>query len=86
VDKYVAKHRTEELAKAYLEYLYSEAGQVLAVKHFFRPSDPALLAKESARFKSIRLFTVEEIFGSWKNAQQIHFRDGGVFDQIYKKP
>jgi len=83
VDKIAAKHKTTEVAKAYLEYLYSDVGQNIAAKHFYRPSKSEILAKYAAQFPNIKLFSINEVFGSWKNAQQKHFADGGVFDQIY---
>lgn len=83
VDKIAEKHKTTEVAKAYLEYLYSDVGQNIAAKHFYRPSKSEILAKYSAQFPNIKLFTINEVFGNWKNAQEKHFTDGGVFDQIY---
>jgi sulfate transport system substrate-binding protein len=83
VDKVVNKKGTAKVAKAYLEYLYSPAGQELAAKYNFRPTDAAVLAKYSERFPSLTLFSVPEVFGGWANAQKIHFSDGGIFDQIY---
>lgn len=85
VDKVVAKKGTEPAAKAYLEFLYSDEAQELAAKHHFRPKNAAILAKYPDRFKPLPLFTVEEVAGSWTNAQKTHFADGGVFDQIYTK-
>lgn len=85
VDKAVSKRGTAKVAQAYLEYLFSDAGQELAAKHHFRPQNQAVLAKHSDRFKPIQLFTVSEVFGSWANAQRVHFSDGGQFDQIYQK-
>jgi sulfate/thiosulfate-binding protein len=85
VDKVVQKRGTQALAKAYLEYLYSAEGQQLAAKHYFRPHDPAVLAKFSERFPKLELFTVDAAFGGWRKAQTVHFNDGGVFDQIYAK-
>ena len=84
VDKFTEKHGTEKLARAYLEYLYSDEGQELAAKHNFRPRNPDILAKYSDHFKPVKLFTVDEIAGGWKNAQKVHFSDGGLFDQIYQ--
>jgi sulfate transport system substrate-binding protein len=81
----VRKKGTSAIAKAYLEYLYSPEAQELAVKHSFRPIDAELLKKHSDRFKPLPLFTIDEVFGSWANAQKRHFTDGGVFDQIYNK-
>lgn len=83
VDRFVKKHGTEALAKEYLTYIYSDEGQALAAKHYFRPTNADVLKKNADKFKNIELFTVESVFGSWQNAQKIHFNDGGVFDQIY---
>ena len=85
IDKVVAKKGTGKIAKAYLEYLYSDEAQELAAKHHYRPTNPAILAKYPDRFPPLPLFTVEEIAGSWPTAQKTHFADGGVFDQIYTK-
>ena len=85
IDKVVAKKGTERVAKAYLEYLYSDEAQELAAKHHYRPANPAILAKYPDRFPALPLFTVEEIAGSWAEAQKTHFVDGGVFAQIYPK-
>ena len=84
VDRYVQKHHTEAVARAYLEFLYSDAGQELAAKYYFRPKNPAALEKFPGRFKPLDLFTVNEIAGGWAQAQKTHFADGGVFDQIYQ--
>lgn len=85
VDKVVKRKGTEKLARAYLEFLYTPTGQELAAKHYFRPTDPDVLAKYADRFKPLPLLTVEEIAGSWAQAQKVHFADGGVFDQLYEK-
>jgi sulfate transport system substrate-binding protein len=85
VDKVVKKKNTEKVARAYLEYLYSDEAQKLAAKHGFRPRGAALLTKYADRFTPLPLFSVEEIVGSWPQAQKVHFADGGVFDQIYSK-
>jgi sulfate transport system substrate-binding protein len=84
VDRNVERHHTEAVARAYLEFLYSDAGQELAAKYFFRPKNQTVLAKYAARFKPLELFTVNEIAGGWPQAQQVHFSDGGIFDQIYQ--
>jgi sulfate transport system substrate-binding protein len=74
-----------EVAKAYLEYLYSADGQRIVAKHYYRPRHPEQASAEDvARFKQIPTFTIRELFGSWKDAQTKHFNDGGVFDQIYQ--
>jgi len=84
VDKVVDKHGTRPIAQAYLEYLYSPTGQELAAKHFYRPTDPQIAAKYAKQFAPIKLFTVDELFGGWQQAQKTHFDEGGVFDQIYQ--
>ena len=91
VDKFAAKHGTTEVAEAYLQHLYSPAGQQLAAKHFYRPTTfnrpedtEAVGARQQQQFVQLKLFTIEEVFGSWKKAQAEHFDDGGVFDQIYQ--
>jgi sulfate transport system substrate-binding protein len=84
VDKVVAKKDTLKLAQAYLEFLYTPAGQELAAKHYFRPIDQSILAKYSGRFPNLPLLSVPTVFGSWDQAQKVHFADGGVFDQIYQ--
>ncbi len=83
VERTVAKKGTAELAKAYLDYLYSEEAQEIAAKHALRPRSQAVLKKYSATFKPIQLFTVQELFGSLEQAQKVHFNDGGQFDKIY---
>jgi len=86
VDKYVDKHGTRATAQAYLEYLYSDAGQELAAKHYYRPRNEKVFAKYAAeRFPKIALFSVDDAFGGWAKAQKTHFDDGGTFDQIYVK-
>jgi sulfate/thiosulfate transport system substrate-binding protein len=83
VDKNVERKGTKEVAGAYLEYLYSDEGQNLAGKHFFRPSNPDILAKYKAQYPDIKLFTIDEVFGGWGPATKKFFDDGGVFDKIY---
>jgi sulfate transport system substrate-binding protein len=83
VERTVAKKGTAEVAKAYLDYLYSEEAQEIAAKHALRPRNGNILKKYSATFKPIQLFTVQEIFGSLEQAQKVHFNDGGQFDRIY---
>jgi sulfate transport system substrate-binding protein len=85
VDKFAAKHGTTEVAQAYLEHLYSPAGQQLAAKHFYRPSiAESVSEQERKQFVQLELFTIDEVFGGWSKAQPEHFNDGGLFDQIYK--
>jgi sulfate/thiosulfate transport system substrate-binding protein len=83
VERTVAKKGTGELAKAYLDYLYSEEAQEIAAKHALRPRSQAVLKKYSKTFKPIQLFSVNEVFGSFADAQKVHFNDGGQFDKIY---
>jgi sulfate transport system substrate-binding protein len=83
VDKVVDKRGTRKVAEAYLEYLYSPVGQEIAAKNFYRPIDDKVAAKYAVQFPKIALFTIDEVFGGWANAQKTHFADGGVFDQIY---
>ncbi|MDB5947589.1 MAG: putative type sulfate transport system, periplasmic component [Ramlibacter sp.] len=83
VERTVAKKGTGDLARAYLNFLYSDEGQEIAAKHSIRPHSQAILKKYAATFKPIRLFTVEEMFGSLGEAQKVHFNDGGQFDKIY---
>ncbi|HEY4648302.1 MAG TPA: sulfate ABC transporter substrate-binding protein [Gemmatimonadales bacterium] len=84
VDKIANKHGTREVAQAYLEYLYTDAGQEIAAKHFYRPRNAAIAAKYQSQFPSVKLVTVDEAFGGWKKAHAAHFADGGTFDQIYQ--
>lgn len=85
VDKVAQKHGTQDVAKAYLEYLYSPAGQQLAAKHYFRPSvKETLSADQQKQFADVELFSIDQVFGGWDKAQAEHFDDGGVFDQIYQ--
>ncbi|CAG0954236.1 sulfate transport system substrate-binding protein [Methylophilaceae bacterium] len=85
VDKVVDKRKTRKVAQAYLDFHYSEKAQDIAVKHSLRPRDAAAAEKHKSKFKSLDLFTIDEIFGSWANAQKTHFADGALFDQIYVK-
>lgn len=84
VDKVADKKGTREVAQAYLEYLYSSEGQDLAGKHFYRPTNPQAAAKYASIFAPVELITIAD-FGGWAKAQQDHFDDGGVFDQIYQR-
>lgn len=83
VDKVVAKHGSQKLAQAYLEFLYSDEGQEIAARHHFRPRSEAAFKRHGAEFKRIALFSINDTFGGWKEAQKKHFDDGGLFDQIY---
>ena len=83
VDKNVDKKGTRKVATAYLEYLYTPEGQDIAGKHYYRPRDAKVAAKYAKQFSPVKLFTIDELFGGWRQAQKTHFDDGGVFDQIY---
>ncbi len=83
VDKVVDKKGTRAVAQAYLEFLYSPAGQTIAAKHYYRPRDPAALAAAPVKFPELKLVTIDEVFGGWDKAHKVHFADGGTFDQIY---
>lgn len=83
VDKNVDKKGTREVAEAYLEYLYSEEGQRIAAENYYRPTLDSVKSEFSDSFPEIKLFTIDEEFGGWAEAQQKHFSDGGIFSQIY---
>ena len=86
VDKNVDRKGTRAVAEEYLKYLYSEEGQDIAGKNFYRPAvSEKAKAKYAKQFGALKLFTVEEAFGSWEKADKDHFADGGSFDQIYTK-
>lgn len=84
VDKIVEKKGTEEVAQAYLEYLYTETGQEIAAKNYYRPRNKEVLKKYADQFRDINLVTINDDFGGWKKAQETHFNDGGTFDEIYQ--
>ena len=83
VDRVAAKKGTTKVARAYLEYLYSDVAQEIVAKHFYRPRSAKIAAKYAAQFPTLQLVTIDDEFGGWTSAQQTHFADGGVFDQIY---
>ena len=83
VDKNVDKHGTRAVAQAYLDYLYTDEGQDLAGKHFYRPISDKAAAKYARQFPKLNLFTIDQAFGGWAQAGKTHFADGGQFDQIY---
>jgi len=84
VDKVVDKKGTRAAAEAYLQFLYSPEGQAIAARHHYRPRDATVAAKYAGTFAQVKLFTIDEAFGGWQNAQKAHFADGGTFDQIYR--
>jgi sulfate transport system substrate-binding protein len=85
VDRVVDRRGTRSLATAYLQFLYTEQGQEIAARHFFRPRDPAVLARHAASFPPMALFTVDEVFGGWAAAHRTHFADGAAFDQMLQR-
>jgi sulfate transport system substrate-binding protein len=83
VDKVAGKKGTAEVAKAYLSYLYTDAGQEIIAQNFYRPSNQAILAKHASQFGKLSLFTFQSLYGNWRQTQAKFFADGGIFDQIY---
>jgi sulfate transport system substrate-binding protein len=83
VDKVVDRRGTRKVAEAYLQHLYSDEGQEIAGKHYYRPTNEKIAAKYASQFPKLKLLTVNEIAGGWTKAQKAHFADGGIFDQIY---
>jgi sulfate/thiosulfate transport system substrate-binding protein len=83
VEKVAKKHGTLDVARAYLDYLYTPEGQAIAARDFYRPRLKEVAATYAGQFPKVNLFTIDEVFGGWKKAQETHFADGGVFDQIY---
>ena len=85
VDKVVDKRGTRKVATAYLEQLYTPAGQEIAAQNYYRPRDPKVAAKYANQFAKVKLVTIDQVFGGWQKAQKTHFNDGGVFDEIIVK-
>ncbi|WAU73808.1 sulfate ABC transporter substrate-binding protein [Acinetobacter sp. TR11] len=83
VDKTVDKDGNRNLARGYLNFLYSPLGQELAAKHYFRPRNPQVAAQYAKQFPKIKLFSINDVFGGWTKAQKTHFVNGAIFDQIY---
>jgi sulfate transport system substrate-binding protein len=84
VDKVVDQRGTRALADAYLRFLWTPEAQEIAAKNYYRPLDPAILARHADVFPKVNTFTIADTFGAWPDVQKTHFGDGGVFDQIYK--
>ncbi len=83
VDKVVDRRGTRKLAEAYLRFLYTQQGQDIIARNFYRPRDPEIARKYASRFPTLKLVTIDDTFGGWEKAQATHFDDGGSFDQIY---
>lgn len=84
VDKVVDRHGTRKVAEAYLQYLYSDEGQDIAARNFYRPTADKAAAKYASQFPKAKLFTINDVAGGWAAAQNMHFADGALFDQIYQ--
>ena len=85
IDKFAKKHGTEVVAKAYLDYLYSDEGQDIIGKNYYRPTSEAAIKKYESQFPKLELVKIDDVFGGWTKAQKTHFSDGGIFDQIYQQ-
>ncbi|WP_043458197.1 sulfate ABC transporter substrate-binding protein [Azohydromonas australica] len=85
VDKVVDKKGTRAAAQAYLDFLYTPEGQDIVGKHYYRPVDQKAAAKYAQQFPQLKLFTIDEAFGGWAKAQQVHFSDGGTFDRVFAR-
>ncbi len=85
VDKVAKRRGTTDVAKGYLDYLYSDEGQEIAARNYYRPRSAAVAAKFADKFPKLQLFTIDEVFGGWQKATKTHFADGGTFDQIQRK-
>jgi sulfate/thiosulfate-binding protein len=83
VDRIASKHGTTKVAEAYVKYLYSDEGQEIIARNYYRPRNAAVARKYEKVFPKLTLFTVDQVFGGWQKAQKTHFEDDGVFDQIY---
>lgn len=84
VDKVVDKRGTRKAAETYLQFLYTDEGQELAARNYYRPVSEKVAAKYAASFPKVNLFTIDAVFGGWQKAQKTHFADGGTFDQVYQ--
>jgi len=79
IDKVADRHGTRKVAEEYLKFLYTDEGQRIAAKHYYRPIN----TKIPTKLAKVRLYTIDQAFGGWQKAQKTHFADGGTFDQIY---
>ncbi|HEX8477120.1 MAG TPA: sulfate ABC transporter substrate-binding protein [Telluria sp.] len=82
VDRVVDRRGTRRVAQAYLAYLYSDEGQLIVARHYYRPTVEYFSRKYASSFPHMKLFTIDDVAGGWAMAQQVHFADGGVFDQV----
>jgi len=85
VDKVVDERDTRKVADEYLKYLYSPQGQDIAAQNFYRPRDAAVAKKYASTFQPVKLFTIDNKFGGWAQAQKTHFAEGGTYDQVMKR-
>jgi sulfate/thiosulfate-binding protein len=85
VERNADRHGYKNVAQEYLKYLYSEEGQEIIAKHYYRPRNKEITQRHADEFKPVQLFTIDEVFGGWQAAQKKHFADNGIFDQIYGK-
>jgi sulfate/thiosulfate transport system substrate-binding protein len=85
IDRVVDKRGTRAVATEYLTFWYTPEAQEIAAKNYYRPRDPEVSAKYDKQFVTVKLITIDDVFGGWQKAQKTHFEDGGVFDQIYVK-
>jgi len=83
VDGNAKRKGTQDVARAYLEFLYTDVGQDIAARNYYRPTTPAIAAKYASQFPQLELFTIADVFGGWRNANAAHFNDGASFDRIY---
>jgi sulfate transport system substrate-binding protein len=86
VDRNADRKGTRAVAQAYLEYLYTPQAQEIAARHHYRPRDAKVASRYAETFARVSLFTIDEMFGGWTQAQRTHFNDGGVFDRLYTTP
>ena len=84
VERNVDRRGTRKIAEEYLKFLYTQQGQEIAAKHYYRPRLESVAKKYADKFQAVKLFTIDEVFGDWQNAQKKHFADKGIFDQIYQ--
>ncbi|RHX86202.1 sulfate ABC transporter substrate-binding protein [Leptospira stimsonii] len=85
VTKNAEKHGTLKVSESYLKFLYTPEGQEIIAKNYYRPTDSKTLTKHKNIFKTLKLFTIRDVEGTWKKAQEKHFAEGGIFDQVYSK-